>query len=440
MSEHIQARNASQAYWTLDPHAIVKPGDPWFADLDRIVPREHYGIAHRLKKQLGAGAGRPEFVHVGLMGHAGIGKTTLARNALAELARDGIAPVYINALEAFDQGDFVFSDLMLVVAEAIIRHLASLEIELASDQLEAVRRWFADEVLFETHRDQILGSLETSAAGGVSLPFLAEFAAKLTAALKSDNEYRREIRRRTQRDPGDLVRRINLLLDAVHEGLAQRSARLCVVFDNLEKTRLELVDRAVLARSDEFRRLRTNALLFFNPACEYSPLSTPASRAFECINVPVLPVRYPGDDPAEVRPEAAKAIETLLEHRLRLDAVFVDPAACVLALSHWSGGHIRDMLMIARRAVENVEPDAVTVQDIEKAGRWLGGRRTSSLRPEDFARAVEIHQTNRILNTDQDRRMLKNSCVLAYDGVEWWDVHPGIRADELFLRALREAK
>jgi len=122
MSEHIQARNASQAYWTLDPHAIVKPGDPWFADLDRIVPREHYGIAHRLKKQLGAGAGRPEFVHVGLMGHAGIGKTTLARNALAELARDGIAPVYINALEAFDQGDFVFSDLMLVVAEAIIRH------------------------------------------------------------------------------------------------------------------------------------------------------------------------------------------------------------------------------------------------------------------------------------------------------------------------------
>ncbi|PRQ06304.1 ATP-binding protein [Enhygromyxa salina] len=439
MGEHIQARNASEAYWTLDPYAVVQPGDPWFANLETIVPREHYGVAHRLKKQLSAGPGRPDFVHVGLMGHAGVGKTTLARNALAELSRDGIAPIYINSLEAFDQSDYVFSDLMLVVAESIIRHLAALDVDIDHERLETVRQWFADEVLFETHRDQIIGSLEVSAEANTSLPFLAAFAAKLTAALKSDNEYRREIRRRTQRDPIDLVRRINLLLDAVHEGLAPRKAKLCVVFDNLEKTKLELVDRALLARSDEFRRLRTNALLFFNPACEYSPLSTPASRAFECINVPVLPVRHPGDPAELVRPEAAKAVEILLSKRLLLDAVFTDVPACIHALAHWSGGHIRDMLMIARRAVENVEPEPVTVVDIEKAGRWLGGRRTSSLRPEDFARAVAIHRTNRILDTDQDRRMLKNSCVLPYDGTEWWDMHPGVRADELFRQALREA-
>ena len=77
--------------------------------------------------------------------------------------------------------------------------------------------------------------------------------------------------------------------------------------------------------------------------------------------------------------------------------------------------------------------------ELELAGRWLGGRRTSTLRPEDFARAVEIHQTHRILDTDQDRRMLKNSCVLPYDGTEWWDVHPGIRADALFVAATQRA-
>src|SRR5690606_40322140 len=106
-------------------------------NLEKLVPREHYGIAHKLKRQLGRGPGRPEFVHVGLMGHAGVGKTTLVKNALAELAGSGVTPVYINALEAFDQSDYVFSDLMLVLAEAVIRALADMQLAVAVEQLEA---------------------------------------------------------------------------------------------------------------------------------------------------------------------------------------------------------------------------------------------------------------------------------------------------------------
>jgi len=261
----------------------------------------------------------------------------------------------------------------------------------------------------------------------------------LTAVLRSDNEYRREIRRRAERDLGELIRRVNLLLDAVHVALEPRKAKLCVVFDNLEKIRIELIDAALLRRGEEFRQLRTNALLFFNPLAEYAPPGIQVSKVFNCINVPVLPVRFPGDEVDETRPEACKAIEFLLDRRLVLSQVFEDPDACVRSLARWSGGHLRDLLQIARRAVENVEPAKVTMADIEKAGRWLGGRRTSTLRPEDLRRAVEIHRSHRILDTEQDRRMLENSCVLAYDGIEWWDVHPGIQADELFVRAARDS-
>lgn len=436
MTEHRQARNTSEAYWSLNPFEVVGPGDPWFADLERLVPREHYGVAHKLKRKLAAGPGRPEFVHVGLLGHRGTGKSTLARSALAELSGEGLLAVRIDTLQVLDVGDFVFSDLILVLAESIIRQLLDSGLDVASEQLEAVRHWFAEEILIDTHRDQILGSLDVSAEAGVSLPFVAAFAARLSAALKSDNEYRREIRRRTERNPADLVRRVNLLLDAVHQALAPRGAKLCVVFDDLEKTDAKLVDRAVLERAKEFRQLRTNTLLFFNPTNEYSPHTTRVSHAFECINVPVLPVRFPGDPPERVRPEAVTALERLLSQRLLLDGVFEDPPACIHALAYWSGGHVRDVLAIARAAAENVEPAKVRVDEIEKAGRSLGRRLISSLRPEDFARAVEIHRTNKILDTDQDRRMLKNSCVLAYDGTEWWDVHPGVRADELFLAAL----
>lgn len=438
MTEHIQARTTTEAFWTLDPHALVRPRDPWFVDLEKVVPREHYGVSHKLRRNLGRSPGRPEFVHVGLMGHAGTGKTTLARNALAELSADGIAPIYIDSLQQLDQSSFTFSDIVLVLAESVIRHLQDHDVDVAQEQLGQVRNWFAEELLTETHRTQILGSIETSAEAGGGVPLLARLAAKMTAALRSDNEYRQEIRRRAERDPSELIRRVNGLLDVVHTALEPRQAKLCVVFDNLEKTRPELVDLALLRRGEEFRQLRTNALLFFSPLAEYSPLSVQVSKVFSCVNVPVLPVRYPGDAPDVVQPDALEAIEQLLDRRMVLAEVFEDHPACIRTLARWSGGHLRDLLQIARRAVENVEPAKVTVSEIEKAGRWLGGRRTSSLRPEDLGRAVEIHRSHRVLDTDQDRRMLKNSCVLAYNGTEWWDVHPAVQADELFIEARRK--
>lgn len=432
---HSQATAPADAFWTLDPWALVKPGDPWFVDIERLVPRAHYGVADKLRRNLGASARRPEFVHVGLIGHMGTGKTTLVRNALASLTGDGITPIYVNALQSFDQGDFTFSDIVLVLVEHVIQHMASHGLSVGHDELESVRLWFAEELLATNQSKQLLGSIETSAEGGVSIPLVAALSGKVVASLKSDTEYRREIRRRAERDPVELIRRANLLLDAVHKVLAPRKTKLCVVFDNLEKTSPVLVDRALLQRSEEFRMLRINTVLLFHPQSEYSPVTTQASRAFECISVPVLPVRFPGDDPEVVRPEAEKAIEHILDARLVLTNVFDDSRACVRALAYWSGGHIRHLLQIARRAFENVEPARVTVDDIEKAGRWLGGRLASSLRPEDLPRVAELHQTHLILDTEQDRRMLQNACVLAYDGTEWWDVHPAVRANDLFQQA-----
>jgi len=248
-SSHAQATNPTDAYWAFDPYAAIRPDDPWFVDLEKLVPREHYGVSRKLRRNLEASARRPEFVHVGLMGHTGTGKSTLAHNALRELSRDGLVPVYINAQEVFDQSGFRFADIVLVLAESVVTHAAERGLSLGASELESVRAWFAEELVVEDHRTQLLGSVETSA-----------------------------------------------------------------------------------------------------------------------------------------------------------------------------------------------EAERLTTADIDKAGRWLGGRRTSSLRPEDLPRVVELHRTHRILDTDQDRRLLQRACVLAYDGTEWWDVHPAIWSDDLFLAARREAE
>lgn len=106
---------------------------------------------------------------------------------------------------------------------------------------------------------------------------------------------------------------------------------------------------------------------------------------------PMLEVRKPGDGHDVVRPEAAAAIEQMLGSRVVLPAVFDDPAACVHALARWSGGHMRHLFQIA------------------------------------------LHRSHLIVDTEQDRRMLANACVLTYGSASpWWDVHPAIWADRLF--------
>jgi hypothetical protein len=46
------------------------------------------------------------------------------RRALQDLGSDGVVPVWVNALEAFDAQSLTFADVVLVVAESTIAELA----------------------------------------------------------------------------------------------------------------------------------------------------------------------------------------------------------------------------------------------------------------------------------------------------------------------------
>src|SRR5262249_33623639 len=153
----------------------------------------------------------------------------------------------------FDQADLSFADLMLVIARAVVAALESEDLAVPATQSKLLELWFAEELLTETHRQEILGSIDTEAAATARVPFLAKLAAKITASLKTDNEYRREIRKRAERDPYDLIRHVNDLLDAASEALSQKFGvrrKIAVVVDNLEKlSDRRQVDAAVLRRA-----------------------------------------------------------------------------------------------------------------------------------------------------------------------------------------------
>ncbi len=430
MSHLDRATTVEEAFGVLDPFALVGPSDPFFADYEPLLPAEHYGVSAKLKRYFREIQTRPNWQHIGVIGHKGTGKTTLVRKAMNELRDKGVMAVQVNAQLAIDQGGFTFSDLMLIIARSVIGCLVEQKIELRAELIEEVQRWFAEELLEKVHRQRISKTIEGSVGANDKLALLAAFSAKVTAALKSDNDYRQVIRRRAERDPQDLVRRVNLLLDGAHEALAKRQQQLCVIFDNLEKVpNRELIDKAVLRRAEEFRSLRCHLILFFSPADHYSPITVQAGQAFSLVTVPALPVRFRGDAPQLVRPGAKRAVEMLLDARMILGNVFEDVDACIETIARLSGGHVRDLLTLARWAGELAEPNKVGVAQIEKAARRLASERTVLMHPEDWPRALQISQSNLVENRAEDSHLILHSCVLNYDGEPWWDVHPLLRSD-----------
>jgi len=434
--KRIRATTLAEAFWTLDPFGLVHPDDPWHCDVEARFDPTRYGLIAPITRRLAPQKGRPDFVHLGVVGHKGTGKTTQVRKAMANLSAKGIEPIFIDALASVDQADLSFPDLILVISRGVVNALNEVGADVPGEERELVKLWFAEELLTETHRKEILGTLEAEAKASVGVSFLAKLTAKVTAVLRSDNEYRREIRRRAERDPIELVRRANFLLDAATTALSNKRSRPCtlaVVVDNLEKLAdRRQIDAAILRRADDLRRLRCHLVLFFDPADQYAPSTVQAGQAFDVVTVPMLPIRERADQANHVADPALETIKELLDKRVDLEKIFASVPESLRTVVQFSGGRLRDVLHLARLACELADPDRVTPGHVVAAARRLKGERLTLATPGHWRRLAEIHRDKQVANDPSDAYLLLHSLVLNYDSDPWWDVHPLVRLDTRF--------
>jgi hypothetical protein len=437
----IRAATPADAFWTLDPFVEVRPGDPWHTDLDAALSSSRYGVVTWLTQRLTPTHVRPEFCHLGIVGTKGTGKTTQVRKAMADLAPHGVHAVVVNALAAFDQADLSFSDLILVLAQKVVEALDEAGVEVPREHFELLKLWFAEELLSEDHRRQILASVEAEAQTSVGVRFLAKLSAKVTGTLKSDNEYRREIRRRAERDPAVLVDRANSLLDAAARSLSEAAGagrEIAIVVDNLEKlSNRHLVDAAVLRRADALRQLRCHLVLFFDTAAAFAPAPVRAGAAGRTKTVPMLPVRERVDPPDHVALEVVNALRELLgppgRPGCRLRAA--RRVSSVGAL--FSGGRLRDVFHVVQRACDLAGPGKIRRADLDAAARGLTAELSTLVKLGQWSRLAEIHRDKQVANDPGDGYLILHSLVLNYDTELWWDVHPRVRLGPRFDVAWR---
>lgn len=112
-----------------------------------------------------------------------------------------------------------------------------------------------------------------------------------------------------------------------------------------------------------------------------------------------------------------------------------------------SGGHIRELLLLAQEAVNRTTELPISAQMVQRAITEARSVLSRSVEEPEWKILAKISRTKEIQNDNQHRSLLFNRCVMEYRYIDdqnekqtWYDVHPLIKDMPQFKAALDKLK
>jgi hypothetical protein len=430
----------------------LESGDPRYVDLSGGRRTDDLAEMRVCLEDFDAQENR--FAKIAFTGHRGCGKST----ELLRLEHDvttRFTPLHFYATEDEIVADYDYSELILDLVHAIIARFQEWRLPLNDRLADDIATWFAEVTVGEVEKvkkEIELGvNAEAKAKLGL-LPVAVSLLARLRSSIAGSNEKRLEIRRNLQKDPMELIRRFDLLLDNAHVALqkAGKPANLLIVVDNLDRLTAS-VGRTLFFDSGDLLKLPRAHFIYTVPiAIALSPqnIGTVFEQSF---TLPMVKVR----SREEKRFKAG--IDALIEvtkKRIDLDMVF-DSMPVVRKLIESCGGSVRDLMRLivyAQQAARAKDKETIDSESAKRAVNKLRLDFEKLLVPAGsyFPLLARIHQSKadgapNETTLDPERvqayrvffsQLLTNGSVLEYNGNEtWYDVHPVIQE----IRAFRDA-
>jgi hypothetical protein len=388
-------------------------------------------------------------------GHRGCGKSTELLRLENELA-GRFTSLHFFATEDEIIADYDYAELFLDLVDELVRKFQQEKIPLDERLVQDISTWFAEVTLgeVETVKKEINLSTEAELKAKYGVFWLSVgLLAKLKSTIAGSNERRREIRQKLQRDPLELIRRFNLLLDNAHTALqkAGKPANLLIVVDNLDRLTAKVGQTLFFDGGDLLKLPRAHFIFTVPIATALAPrnIGTIFEKSF---SLPMVKVRTRDEKPFK---DGINALVEVVQKRIDLDAAFASQKV-VRKLAESSGGSIRDLMRLIGYATltaralgkERIDNDATkraTVKmqtDYERllvpAGSYMPLMARIHQTKTDGAPIATTLDPQKV----EDFRvffnqLLTNGSVLAYNGNEsWYDVHPVIQDSRAFREAL----
>ncbi|KAI9134691.1 AAA family ATPase [Acaryochloris sp. CCMEE 5410] len=436
-------------YNSFDPFRPLPAKDPVYVDCQEV--RGDGDILVELGNQILLAE---RFTHQLYTGHRGAGKSTELLRLAKFLEEHGFQVVYFAADdEDIDAEDAQYTDILL----ACTRHLLQV---LKGPQENPVWRWVQS-------RMQALKELLQSeiTLDNISIESQITQFAKLTATLKASPDTRAKIRQIVEPHTVSLIEALNQFIEEAMTNSPQQSTqKLVVIADNLDRITPVIAregarsnhEQIFIDRNEQLKALNCHVIYTVPISLVYSGRVTDLRDIYDT-DPQVLPMIMVRESDGDVYQPGLDTMKEVIAKRvyqteavspsLGLDSKIFDAPETLDQLCLMSGGHVRNLMLLAQSSVRRTQALPITARTVKRAITEARNTYRNAVYERQWSVLAQVARTKKVLNDEVHRELLFNRCILEYRFLDedeelrcWYDVHPLIRGIQEFRTALAEGE
>ncbi len=367
-------------------------------------------------------------------GHRGGGKSTELLRLKQDLEQKGCTVVYFSAEdEDVNPEDVEYTDILL----ACTRHLLE---QVKQADPKPVLSWLRERG--QTLKEVLLTDI--SLADLKAEVGIKEFA-KITTSIRTQPTQRAKLRELLNPYTEKLVQALNEFIADAKRKLPQDNQRLVVIADGLEKVTLATKeggrtnhDEIFIDRAEQLKGLDCDVIYTVPISLVLSNRVPDLVEIYGCLPY-VLPMVMTETRQNEPNSEGIETLKSIVWTRVwsiespkifsRETEIFDSPET-FKRLCLMSGGHLRNLLLLVRMAIQYNEDESLPIRasSLSQAVRQLRKAYRNTVNEDQWSLLAEVYRSKQIPNDEAHRSLLFTRCLLEYRDEEiWYDVHPVLR-------------
>ncbi|OYE03092.1 P-loop NTPase fold protein [Nostoc sp. 'Peltigera membranacea cyanobiont' 232] len=431
-----------QLYNMFNPFNPLEPGDLAYVDCQEVRGdgdiRMQLGNSIVLSDQL---------IYQLYTGHRGAGKSTELKRLKEYLEEKDFYVVYFAAGNDFEEEDIQHTDILLACTRYLIEALK--DYANANPLVDWLKeRWKSLEELASTEISFDQANIELG---------ISQFA-KVTAVMKSSPRTRNKIQQEVEKHTPSLIEELNKFIAQAKLKLADKYLGIVVIADNLDRIGIVFDqasqrsnhDQIFIDRSEQLKRLQCHMIYTVPISMVYSDRATILEDRFGLIqSLPMIMTHTPdGREYQRGIDKLKELIERriqLISNKLTLSQVFEDEKI-LKNLCLMSGGHVRNLVLLIRTALERTLTLPVSEKTAQRAITEMRNTYRKAINENEWQILAKVYLSKEKSNNYDYHKLLFHRCILEYHLIEaynikpWYNIHPLICDIEEFQRALEKEK
>ncbi|MCI9127939.1 MAG: hypothetical protein HFG28_12305 [Eubacterium sp.] len=358
-----------------------------------------------------------------LLGHRGCGKSTELNMMSEKLAAAGYYVKTINCSMDLDLFNIVYSDLFILMGEALLEIAEEAGCEIENKVLEDIRNFWYEGTETIVSQELEAASLETGMSvetKGILASILNIFA-KIKADLKYNEEIRKEYRKKISIRSSEWIG----ILGNVAKEVAKKAdgKNPIIIFEDLDKLNPEDAWKVFYNYATILSGMTFPVIYTFPIGLSYDARFSAMESYFITKTLPMIKIATIENKPFD---EGIFIIQEIVKKRADLE-LFEENVITKLIES--TGGSLRDLFNVINASAKRAErrnSKTISMEDAKRALEEIKTSLTRRIEEKDYKFLLNIYNGNkeRIEDKEMLLKMLQASVVLEYNGKRWHNLHP----------------